>query len=53
MRMNRTARRMTAGLLIVLGALLMFLAAGFWVGVLLLALGLVLEVVGVTLEHRS
>jgi len=53
MRMNRTARRLTAGLLIVLGAVLMALAAEAWLGLLLLGLGVVLEAAGIALERKS
>lgn len=50
---NRMTRRLAAGLLIVLGALLMFLATEVWAGVLLLFLGLALEVAGIALERKG
>ena len=50
---NRTSRRLTAGALIALGAVLMFLATEVWMGVLLLLLGLALEVAGIALERRD
>ncbi|MEW6591903.1 MAG: hypothetical protein AB1418_12825 [Pseudomonadota bacterium] len=50
---NRMPRRLAAGALIVLGAVLMFLATEVWIGVLLLLLGLALEVAGIALERRD
>lgn len=50
---NRSTRRRLAGVLIVLGALLMFLAPEMWVGVLLLASGVGLELAGIALERKA
>lgn len=46
-------RRIVAVMLIVLGALLMLLAPDIWQGALVLALGIVLELVGIALEHKG
>ena len=50
---NPRTRRVSAIILIVLGAILMFLAPEVWQGALLLALGVVLELVGIALEHKA
>lgn len=50
---NPRTRRVSAIILIVLGAMLMFLAPEVWQGALLLALGVVLELVGIALEHKA
>lgn len=50
---NRTTRRLMAGVLIVLGAVLMFLATEVWIGVVFLLLGLALEVAGIALERKD
>lgn len=50
---NPRTRRASAIILIVLGAMLMFLAPEVWQGALLLALGVVLELVGIALEHKA
>ena len=46
-------RRPLAALLVVLGATMMFLAPETWAGALLLALGITIEVIGITLKHRD
>lgn len=46
-------RRPVAILLVVLGALAMFLAPETWAGVTLLALGVALESIGIALHHRD
>lgn len=48
---NPRARRSLAVFLIVLGGVLMFLAPGIWAGVVMLALGVAVELAGITLEH--
>lgn len=48
---NPRFRRPVALLLVVLGGLLMFLAAEVWVGVGLLILGVAVEMIGIRLEH--
>lgn len=45
-------RRMVAIALVVLGGVLMFLAPGTPAGAALVVLGIVVEVVGIFLEHR-
>lgn len=50
---NTRIRRTGALILVVLGAVLMFLAPEVWQGALLLALGVLLELVGIALEHRD
>jgi hypothetical protein len=50
---NPRTRRATAVIMMLLGAILMFLAPKVWWGVLLLALGIALELVGIALERRS
>lgn len=47
-------RRKLAIALVVLGGILMFLAPDkYWLGGVLLALGVVLELVGITLERKD
>lgn len=46
-------RRVVAVIMIVLGAVLMLLAPEVWQGALLLVLGVVLELVGIALEHKA
>jgi len=50
---NRRVRRAIAVIMMVLGAILMFLAPEVWQGALLLALGVVLELFGIALEHKA
>ncbi|MFZ5575418.1 MAG: hypothetical protein ACOY5S_09465 [Pseudomonadota bacterium] len=50
---KRTTRRLAAGLLIALGALLMLLATEVWIGIGLLIFGFVLEAVGIALERKD
>lgn len=50
---NPRTRRASAIILIVLGAILMFLAPEVWQGALLLALGVVLELAGIALERKA
>jgi drug/metabolite transporter (DMT)-like permease len=47
-----TARRALAGALIVLGAVLIWLAPETWAGAALLALGVLVELVGVSISHQ-
>ena len=49
---NQRIRRASAAIMIVLGAILMLLAAEVWQGVLLLALGVVLELLGIALGTK-
>jgi hypothetical protein len=46
-------RRSAVLALMILGGLLMFLAPPVWVGAIPFALGVILEVVGVRLDHRG
>lgn len=46
-------RRVTAALLIALGAVLMLLATEVWMGMLLLLAGVALELAGIALERRK
>jgi hypothetical protein len=50
---NPNTRRAIAVIMMVLGAILMFLAPEVWQGALLLALGVALELIGIALEHRA
>jgi hypothetical protein len=51
---NQRIRRVSAVVMVVLGATLMLLAPEkVWQGVLLLVLGVVLELVGIALEHKA
>lgn len=50
---NPRTRRASAIILIVLGGILMLLAPEIWQGALLLAFGVVLELIGIALEHKA
>ena len=50
--MNRTARRVIAGILFVLGVVLMLAAPDTRVGLVLLVLAVAIEVAGILLERR-
>jgi len=50
---HRGLRRTLGAVLVVGGALMMWLATEVWWGVVLLVAGIALEAVGITLEHRS
>jgi len=50
---NKRIRRTGALIMVALGAILMFLAPEVWQGALLLALGIIIELVGITLEHNA
>ncbi len=45
------ARRLTAIILVVVGAVLMFVAPEIWQGLLVLILGVALELAGIALGH--
>ena len=51
--MQKRTRRILAGLLIGVGALLLFLATETTGGLILILAGVVIEVVGIALEHRK
>ena len=46
-------RRSTAVILVVLGVVMMFLAADIWPGALIFALGVIIEAIGIALEHQA
>ena len=48
----KTLRRIAGGAMVVAGALLMWLSTEALIGLLLLAAGIILEIVGITLERR-
>lgn len=50
---NPRTRRVSAVIMVVLGAALMILTPEAWPGALLLILGVALELFGITLEHRA
>lgn len=51
--MTPARRRFFAALLMIVGAIVMIAAPETWAGMLLLALGVSIEIVGVTLGHRD
>lgn len=50
---KQRSRRVLAGILVLLGGVLMFLAPEMWVGLILLALGVVIELAGIALERKA
>lgn len=50
---NLRARRISAAIMVVLGAVLMLIAPEIWAGLLLLVLGVVLELAGIALGHKA
>jgi hypothetical protein len=50
---NRRTRRFIAILLVVLGGALIYLAPEGWLGLVLLIMGIVVEVAGITLERKA
>lgn len=50
---KRRPRRVLAGFLVVLGGVLMFFAPEMWLGLVLLALGVVIELTGIALERKT
>ncbi len=50
---KRRTRRTIAAVLVVLGGVLMFLAPEIWAGLAVLALGIVIELAGITLERGA
>lgn len=50
---KRRSRRVLAGILVVLGGVLLFLAPEMWAGLVLLALGVVIELAGIALERKA
>ena len=49
---NKRIRRTGALIMVVLGAILMFLAPEVWQGALLLAMGVIIELIGISLERK-
>lgn len=52
MSSKRRSRRVLAIFLVLLGGVLLFLAPEMWVGVVLLALGVLIELAGIALERK-
>lgn len=50
---GKRSRRILAGFLVVLGGVLLFLAPEMWAGLVLLALGVVIELAGIALERKA
>jgi hypothetical protein len=50
---NPRTRRVSAVIMVVLGAALMILTPEEWPGALLLILGVALELLGIALEHKA
>ncbi len=50
---NPRIRRASAAIMILLGAILMFLASELWPGALLFVSGIVLELAGIALERKA
>jgi len=50
---NPYSRRLITVSLVILGGAMIYLASMAWAGMLLLAMGIAIEVVGITLKHRD
>lgn len=50
---KQRSRRVLAMILVVLGGVLMVLAPEIWAGLVVLALGVVIEVAGIALERKA
>jgi len=50
---KRRSRRVLAIFLVLLGGMLMFLAPEIWAGLAVLALGVLIELAGIALEHKA
>jgi len=50
---KRRSRRVLATILVVLGGVLMLLAPEIWAGLIVLALGVVIELAGIALERKA
>ena len=50
---SRRSRRVLAMILVVLGGVMMYLAPEIWAGLVVLALGVVVELAGIALEHKT
>lgn len=51
--MTTQQRRIVAGLLIVLGAVMLWFAPESMGGIVLLVCGIAIEIIGITLEHKK
>jgi 1,4-dihydroxy-2-naphthoate octaprenyltransferase len=49
---NKNKRRLLVVLLMAVGAILIFLATEAWSGYLLVVLGIIIEAVGIKLDHQ-
>ena len=50
--MKKKPRRILAGFLIVLGAILLLIATETWGGLILILIGIAIEIIGIALEKR-
>ena len=50
---KQRSRRVLAIFLVVLGGVLMYLAPEIWAGLVVLALGVIIELAGITLERKA
>lgn len=50
---NLRTRRISAAIMVALGAILMLIAPEIWAGLLLLVLGIALELAGIALGHNK
>lgn len=50
---KQRSRRVLAAILVVLGGVLMFMAPAIWAGLIVLALGVVIELAGIALERQA
>ena len=53
MSSKRRSRRVLAIFLVVLGGVLLFLAPEMWAGMVVLALGVLVELAGIALERKA
>ncbi|MGE5722276.1 MAG: hypothetical protein ACM3YM_07420 [Sphingomonadales bacterium] len=51
--MSKRSRRVLAIFLVVLGGVLLFLAPEIWAGLVVLALGVLIELAGIALERKA
>ena len=53
MLIKQRSRRVLAIFLVILGGMLMILAPEIWAGLVVLALGVIIELAGITLERKA
>lgn len=53
MLIKQRSRRVLAIFLVILGGVLMILAPEIWAGLVVLALGVIIELAGITLERKA